>query len=116
MTVRFAKRRKYGNKPTYVDGLRFDSGLEANRWRQLKLLERAGQIKDLERQVWMPLKVVDRWGTESTISHLVLDFTYYENGEFVAEDFKGFETRDWKLKQKHFEAQYMTPIRVTRAR
>jgi len=35
---------KYGNKKTVVDGITFDSMREANRYRELKLLERAGKV------------------------------------------------------------------------
>lgn len=38
---------KYGNKPTVVDGFRFDSIAEAKRYKELKLMELAGEIRDL---------------------------------------------------------------------
>ena len=41
---------KYGNKKVIVDGLKFDSRKEANRYCELKLLERAGQITNLRIQ------------------------------------------------------------------
>ena len=41
---------KYGAKKIEVDGLIFDSKKEANRWRELQLLQRAGEISKLERQ------------------------------------------------------------------
>ena len=44
-------RNKYGNKKTVVDGITFDSRKEAKRYQELKLLEKAGEIKDLRRQV-----------------------------------------------------------------
>jgi len=46
-----AKGNKYGNKKITIDGETFDSKKEYNRFCELKLLERAGQIKDLKRQV-----------------------------------------------------------------
>ena len=45
-----AKANKYGNKPTVVDGIRFDSKGEAMRWSELVMLEKAGVIADLRRQ------------------------------------------------------------------
>ena len=42
---------KYGNEKVYRDGMAFDSIREYQRWIQLKLLERAGEITGLERQV-----------------------------------------------------------------
>lgn len=44
------RRRKYGNTKIMVDGIQFDSKREAARYRELKLLERAGVISFLQRQ------------------------------------------------------------------
>lgn len=41
---------KYKAKKTKVDGITFDSKKEAERYRQLKMLENAGHISDLELQ------------------------------------------------------------------
>ncbi|MEP0454477.1 MAG: DUF1064 domain-containing protein, partial [Roseibium sp.] len=49
------KSQKYGAQRTVVDGVTFDSKKEAARWAQLCLLQRAGQISDLKRQVVVPL-------------------------------------------------------------
>jgi hypothetical protein len=43
--------KKYGNKKVVIDGIEFDSKKEARRYRELKLLEKAGEIKDLQMQV-----------------------------------------------------------------
>ena len=45
------RQSKYGAEKTVVDGMTFDSRKEANRWCELRLLERAGEIKNLRRQV-----------------------------------------------------------------
>ena len=42
--------RKYHNTKTVADGIKFDSKLEAERYEQLKILERAGVIRDLKLQ------------------------------------------------------------------
>lgn len=42
---------KYNNKKITVDGQIFDSKKEANRYKELRLLEKAGEIKDLRTQV-----------------------------------------------------------------
>ena len=44
-------RSKYGARKTIVDGITFDSKKEANRYRELKLLEDAGEIEKLKMQV-----------------------------------------------------------------
>ena len=38
---------KYNNTRPVVDGIKFDSKREAERYKELKLLERAGKISDL---------------------------------------------------------------------
>lgn len=42
------KTNKYHNKKVVIDGVTFDSKLEATRYTELKLLERKGLIKDLD--------------------------------------------------------------------
>lgn len=103
------RRSKYGAKPTIVDGVRFASKKEARRWCELKLLERAGKIEDLRRQ--MPY--------EFTVNGVVIerarwDFRYHEIGKgIVVEDSKGFETRDSKRKRKWMKALYCIDVRLT---
>lgn len=46
-----SSKLKYGSKKTILDGIAFDSKKEANRWAELKILEKAGKIEDLRRQV-----------------------------------------------------------------
>ncbi len=55
--MRLPARRKFGNKPTDVDGMRFDSAKEARRFGELRLLERAGEITELRTQPRFPLEV-----------------------------------------------------------
>lgn len=99
---------KYHSKKTIVDGITFDSRKEANRWMELKLLERAGEISHLKRQVKYELipaqkdydweskkdKVVERACT------YIADFVYEEKGETIVEDTKGFKTPDYIIKRK----------------
>ncbi len=42
---------KYRNRKTVVDNIKFDSVLEANRYRELMLLQRAKEISNLKLQV-----------------------------------------------------------------
>ncbi|MBQ2175640.1 MAG: DUF1064 domain-containing protein, partial [Alphaproteobacteria bacterium] len=44
-------KRKYNNKKIIVDGIKFDSKKEALRYKELKMLEKAGIISNLQRQV-----------------------------------------------------------------
>lgn len=44
------KYNKYGNIKTVIDGIKFDSKRESERYLELKLLEKAGEISDLKLQ------------------------------------------------------------------
>lgn len=101
-------RSKYGSVPTTVDGIRFHSIGEANRYRGLKLLEKSGAITDLKLQHPFALEVFGH-----RICTYKADFTYFENGRFVVEDYKGYETAEFKLKAKLFEALHGYPIKIT---
>lgn len=95
---------KYRNQKTIVDGITFDSKKEANRWAELKLLERAGEISFLERQpsfVLIPKQVRDGKVIERQTVYKA-DFTYQDNktGETVVEDVKGVRTKEYSLKRK----------------
>lgn len=96
-------RRKYANQPVEVDGLRFDSKAEANRWCQLKLLERTGHIRDLRRQVryvLVPKQKRPSGGIEREKAYIA-DFVYTDcsTGREVCEDVKGAEPALWGWKR-----------------
>ena len=99
---------KYHNKPTIYKGMRFDSQGECRRYQELELLEKAGEIKSLQRQVSFTLTVNGK-----KICIYKPDFVYFENGERIVEDFKGVITDVFKLKAKLFEAIFDTPIKIT---
>lgn len=84
----------------------FDSNGEFIRWRELKLIEKAGLIKDLRRQVRMPLYAYNG-DIRTRVSYLVIDYQYreIETGELICEDFKGTITDVAILKIKWLEAQ-----------
>ena len=95
-------KNKYGAKKITIDGITFDSRREASRYRELKLLERAGVIKGLELQKEFELvptqkrngKVIER-----PVKYKA-DFWYIENGKPVVEDTKGFKTKEYIIKRK----------------
>lgn len=97
------QRRKYGNKPTTIDGIRFDSRSEANRWLALRMLERAGEIRDLRRQVryvLVPKQARPSGGNEREAAY-VADFVYADaTGRTIVEDVKGASPDIWILKRK----------------
>ena len=89
---------KYGNRKIKApDGQVFDSVKEYHRWGCLRLMERAGKISDLKRQVRFEL--IPKQDGERAITY-VADFTYMEDGKLVVEDCKGFRTDAYKMKRK----------------
>jgi len=105
-----AKRpSKYRNVKTVVDGLTFDSVKEARRYQELRLLEKAGEIRDIQRQVKFPLDVTGPWFPPSQpIGCWIADFVYFMDKpeRRIVEDVKGFRTPLYRWKKKHVEAQY----------
>lgn len=100
---------KYYNIKTKVDNITFDSKLEAKRYKELKLLEEAGVIKDLQLQPTyelIPTFKKDKKTYRKTTYKA--DFSYYDNElkKTVIEDTKGFKTDVYKLKKKMFEYKY----------
>ena len=99
---------KYKNRKIIVDGQKFDSMKELGRWQELKMLERAGEITDLQRQVPFELIPVQRDYTGKVIEKkcsYIADFVYQEkegNGEshVVVEDAKGKKTEVYRIKKK----------------
>ena len=89
---------KYGNRKMKApDGQVFDSVKEFHRWGVLRLLERAGKIHKLQRQV--KFELIPKQDGERACSYIA-DFVYEENGKKVVEDCKGFKTDAYKLKRK----------------
>jgi hypothetical protein len=121
-----ATKNKYHAKKVTVDGITFDSKKEYNRYRELKLLERAGVISDLKRQVEYELipaqSESDTVGTRGGVHKgkvierackYVADFVYIENGETVVEDVKSDATRtpEYRIKRKLMLYRYGIKIR-----
>lgn len=93
---------KYHSRKITRDGMTFDSMKEYRRYCELLLLERAGAITGLERQVKFELIPSQRIGgkvVERACSYIA-DFVYIENGAKVVEDTKGFRTPDYIIKRK----------------
>ncbi len=93
---------KYKNKMIDYDGIKFHSQLEASRYAELKLLERAGVIKNLQLQKKYIL--IPRSDTERDCSYIA-DYYYIEveTDSEVVEDTKGYSTKDYIIKRKLFK-------------
>ena len=108
-----ARANKYGSRKVVRDGMTFDSVKEYKRWCELCLLERAGKVQDLRRQMtyllipcqYEPDTIGVRGGVkrgkmlEREVSY-VADFVYTQDGKQVVEDTKGFKTKDYIIKRK----------------
>lgn len=104
---------KYGNRKITVDGIQFDSRKEAARWQELKLLERAGEIQNLQRQVpftLIPKQVRDGKVVERPCVYKA-DFVYTQDGAEVVEDTKGMRTKEYIIKRKLMLWQFGIQIR-----
>lgn len=103
------KSLKYHNKKTIVQGITFDSKLEAKRFQELKLLERAREIEDLQLQPSFELQPsFKKNGKTFRAITYKGDFSYLDKrtGKKIVEDTKGFKTRDYILKNKLFEYKF----------
>lgn len=95
------KQPKYKNRKARRGELTFDSEAEARRYDELRLMLRAGEISDLQRQVDFELIPAQKAGgrTERACKY-VADFVYTRNGEVIVEDVKGHRTPEYIIKRK----------------
>ena len=92
---------KYRNKRTEYNGIKFDSMKEKNYYIKLKLLEKAGKIKNLKLQVKFELQPSFKFkGKTIRAINYLADFTYYEENKLVIVDTKGYRTKEYLLKKK----------------
>ena len=100
---------KYKNVKVKIDGIKFDSKRESERYSELRILEKAGLISNLVLQ--------PRYELQSKFSHngkaemaiyYIADFSYSDKTEekIIVEDVKGMETDVFKLKRKMFLKLY----------
>ena len=99
---------KYCNRKTTVDGITFDSKHEAERYIELKYLERCKLIRDLQLQYPFELIPSQRDESGKVVERpvkYIADFVYYDRiGNLVVEDAKGLRTEVYKLKRKLMRA------------
>lgn len=101
---------KYRAIRTTVDGITFDSKREANRYSELKMMEKAGIINSLKLQPEFKCQINGK-----KICTYKADFEYLmvdeegpdgQIGYYIVEDVKGFKTPVYRLKKKLVEACY----------
>lgn len=111
---------KYGAKRTQgADGYWFDSKREAERWGELRMMERAGYISELKRQVGFVLAPAVRMGARQRLKpamKLIVDFQYRDlkTGQMVLEDTKGVETEAFRIKLHLLKDRYGMEVKVTK--
>lgn len=96
------KSNKYHAQRTFVGGMKFDSKKEAERYFDLSLMQKAGVISGLQRQVKYLLIPTQRDRKGKVLfrpRYYVADFVYRRNGQLVVEDVKGVRTEVYKLKR-----------------
>lgn len=105
---------KYCSRKVIIDGIKFDSKKEGNRYLELKLLLKAKKIRDLELQKKFELQPKYKINNKTirAISYIA-DFVYWDisKNEMIIEDTKGFKTEVYKLKKKLFEYKYGIEIK-----
>ena len=100
---------KYNAKKTEVDGITFASKKEAARYQDLKLMEKAGEIHDLELQPRFDLVVNDiKIGFYKADFQYDVPFVGNDNipAVRIIEDAKGIKTPVYRLKKKLMKAIY----------
>lgn len=108
-------RSKYHSRKITIEGITFDSQKEANRWKELKLMEKAGEITELKRQVKFKLiptirEPVCEMSSQGVFKKgrllerecsYIADFVYKNRLGFqVVEDVKGYRTEAYIIKRK----------------
>lgn len=96
--------RKYRNQKVTIGDHSFDSKKEMNRFLELSLLQKAGEIEDLRCQVKYVLIPAQRDKQTNKLLErecsYVADFAYLRGGRLVVEDTKGFRTKEYIIKRK----------------
>jgi hypothetical protein len=97
------KKHKYNAKSIVIDGIKFSSKKEGQRYSQLKLQEHCGIIKDLKLQpVFVLQEGFEYDGKKERPIKYVADFAYEKNGRTIVEDAKGMRLPEYKIKRKMF--------------
>ena len=106
---------KYGALKTNVSGIVFDSKAEARRYGELVILQRAGYIGKLERQVvYVLAPAVVIGGRKKPALRYKADFQYVDNKAFklVTEDVKGVITPLFRVKQHLMKSVHGIEVQV----
>lgn len=101
------------------DGFVYDSKTEYQRYCYLNLLAKAGEIKDLRRQVKYPLQTKTTppiiIKTANGVGQYTPDFVYVDAaGNEIIEDVKGYRDEASKFRIRVFEALYSKKVTIVK--
>lgn len=100
---------KYNSKKCVCgQGHKHDSKKEAKRCDELTVLERIGEIQELEIQrkfVLVPSRKYEGMANERQVAYIA-DFCYKQDGKLIVEDTKGYKTTEYIIKRKLFKDKY----------
>lgn len=105
---------KYGAKKVEIDGIVFDSKMEGDYYKYLKILKEQGKILDFELQPSFELQPkFEKDGVKYRAMKYVADFkVYYPNGDIEIIDVKGMTTTDFLIKAKIFNYKFKEPLKL----
>jgi len=115
---RFVRRHKYNAKRTTVGSITFDSKREAKRYSALLLLECAGRISDLERQVryeLAPSVKIEGEARRRPALRFTADFRYWcrLTGKTIVEDSKGVPDTAFRIRQHLMKSVHGIDVRLS---
>lgn len=105
---------KYHARAVVIDGIRFPSMKEGQRYRELMLELKAGRIGNLKLQPEFTLQEAFTTPTGERIRAVkyIADFQYTRDGKTVVEDVKGFKTKEYLLKRKLMQGKGFEIVEV----
>ncbi|QFG05889.1 holliday junction resolvase [Bacillus phage 056SW001B] len=108
------KRNKFNNKKVEIDGIVFDSAMEAKYYEYLKEEHKHGRVAffDLQPRYTLQPSFKKRGKLFRAIDYKADFEVHYPNGDYVTVDVKGFETADFKIKRKLFEKAYPQELKL----
>ena len=116
-TIRFGTGivSKFKNVRTITeDGIKHPSAKQAKRWDALRILEKAGRIRNLKREQTFKLDIGGIKVCDYRADHVYEEYTHTLDGPkwvSVVEDVKGFRTDIYRLKRKLMQAVHGITIR-----
>jgi hypothetical protein len=112
------KKSKYHNVKVEVDGIKFDSGREAKRYKALKELQRLGIVSELRLQVsyeLCPAQYVQGFNSKQICARrsmkYIADFVYIRDGVEIVEDSKGMRLKEYIQKKNLMKRIYNIEIK-----